>query len=95
MYYKTLTYAKRCCTVNGMLTKADIDWLKAEFLPGLADAVEKRLGSKLDAVNTKLDTFIGEISSRREEQTLHEGKHEDLEERVTRIERTLKIPSAS
>ena len=56
-----------------MLTKADIDWLKSEFLRDLIEIVKKELGSKIDAMNTKLDTFIGEIKARREEQTLHQG----------------------
>ena len=38
-----------------MLTKPDIDWLKSEFLPELADAVEEKLRSKLDTLSKKLD----------------------------------------
>lgn len=31
-----------------MLTKTDIDWLKSELVPALADEVQKRLEKKLD-----------------------------------------------
>jgi uncharacterized membrane protein YheB (UPF0754 family) len=37
-----------------MLTKADIDWLKSELVPALADAVQKKLEKKLDNISTKL-----------------------------------------
>lgn len=75
-----------------MLTKADVDWLKSEFIPALADAVQKGLAKKLDNISTKLDKFVGDIQAKREEQTIHEGKHENLEERVITIEKHLHIP---
>jgi len=75
-----------------MLTKTDIDWLKSEFVPSLAEAVQKGLEKKLNDISTKLDKFVGDIQAKREEQTLHQGKHEDLEERVTTIEKHLHIP---
>ena len=77
-----------------MLTKVDIDWLKSEFVPALADAVQKRLERKLNDINTKLDKFVGDIQAKREEQALHEGNHENLEGRVTTIEKHLHIPIA-
>lgn len=75
-----------------MLTKSDIDWLKSDLVPALADAVQKKLERKLDNINTKLDKFVGDIQSKREEQTLHDGKHDDIEERVTTIEKHLHLP---
>ncbi len=75
-----------------MLTKADIDWLKSEFVPAVSNAVQKGLAKKLDSISTKLDKFTGDIQAKREEQTLHQGKHEDLEERVTTIEKHLHLP---
>ena len=77
-----------------MLTKADIDWLKSELVPALAAAVQKGLKKKLDDISTKLDKFVGDIQAKREEQVLHEGKHENLEERVTTIEKHLHLPVA-
>jgi hypothetical protein len=77
-----------------MLTKTDIDWLKSELVPTLADAVQKRLEKKLNDISTKLDKFVGDIQAKREEQILHQGKHEDIEERVTTIEKQLHIPIA-
>lgn len=75
-----------------MLTKVDIDWLKSELVPALADAVQKKLEKKLNDISTKLDKFVGDIQSKREEQTLHQGKHEDIEERVAIIEKHLHFP---
>ena len=77
-----------------MLTKADIDWLKSEFIPALAGAVQKGLEKKLDDISTKLDKFVGDIQAKRQEQALHLGKHEDLEERVNKIEKHFHIPLA-
>jgi hypothetical protein len=54
-----------------MLTKADIDWLKSELVPALAEAVQKKLEKKLDEISTKLDKFTGDIKAKREEQTIH------------------------
>jgi len=78
-----------------MLTKADIDWLKSELVPALADAVQKKIEKKLDDISMKLDKFVGDIQAKREEQTLHDGKHEDIEERMSTIEKHLHIPAVS
>ena len=77
-----------------MLTKADIDGLKSELVPALADAVQKKIEKKLDEISTKIDKFVSDIQAMREEQVLHEGKHEDIEERVTKIEKHLRFPIA-
>ncbi|MEK7592995.1 MAG: hypothetical protein AAB508_06475 [Patescibacteria group bacterium] len=78
-----------------MLTKSDIDWLKGEYLRSLADTVKKDLSDKIDIMNSKLDTFIGEIKARREEQSLHENQHEELDSRVSRTEKTLNLQPLS
>ncbi len=78
-----------------MLTKADIDWLKSEFLRDLIEIVKKELGSKIDAMNTKLDTFIDEIKARREEQTLHQGQHQRIEDRLSRVEKKIGFSSVA
>ena len=75
-----------------MLTKADIDWLKSEFLPDLAEAVERRLKNKLDDIGTKLDKFVGDIKSKREEQILHQAQHGRVDGRLTRVEEKLSLP---
>ncbi|MBI3577272.1 hypothetical protein HY086_04505 [Candidatus Gottesmanbacteria bacterium] len=41
------------------LTKPDIDWLKNEFLPDLAKAVEQRLKDKLDKIYTLVEKRAG------------------------------------
>ncbi len=74
-----------------MLTKEDIDWLKSEFIPSVADAVQKRIEQKLDDVSTKLDKFVGEIQKSREEQELHTNTHDRLDTRVTRLEKHAKL----
>ena len=48
---------------------------------------------KYDKVMKKLDYFIGEIKTRRQEQTLHEGQHEEINERVQNVEKSLNISS--
>ena len=70
-----------------MLTKADIDWLKSELVPALADAVQKGLEKKLNDTSTKLDKFVGDIQTKREEQTLHDGSHQRIDKRLTRLEK--------
>lgn len=81
-----------------MLTKPDIDWLKDEFLPALADAVEKRLHTKLDDIGKKLDGFVGDIQDKRETQELHSQKHSDINETLDdmkkRLENLEKRPQA-
>lgn len=76
-----------------MLTKSDIDWLKDEYLRSLADEIEKRLGTKLNTVSTKLDTFVSEIQKRRDEDTMHSGDHSRINDRLEVIEKHLKIVS--
>lgn len=76
-----------------MLTKSDIDWLKDEYLRSLADEIESRIGKKLDAVGTKLDTFVGEIQKRRDEDTVHSGDHSRISDRLDAVEKHLKIAS--
>lgn len=75
-----------------MLTKVDIDWLKSEFLPNLAEAVEHRLKKKLDDISTKLDGFVGDIKAKREEQALHQEQHDRVERRLGRVEEKLSLP---
>ncbi len=69
-----------------MLTKSDIDWLKGEYLRSLADEIESRIGKKLNMVSTKLDTFVGEIQKRRDEDTIHSGDHSRINDRLKTIE---------
>lgn len=84
------------CTVDIMkkfkptLTLADINWL--------LDAFERKFVTKnefkkyTEKVLEKLDHFVGDIKTKREEQTLHEGKHEDIEERLSKIDQHLHFP---
>lgn len=77
-----------------MLTKSDIDWLKSEFMPDLVTGVKKALSEKLDAIDTKLDTFVGEIQKRRDEQDIHAGDHRRITDRFEKIDRHLHISTA-
>lgn len=73
------------------LTLADINWL--------LDAFERKFVTKdefkkyTNKVLEKLDIFVGDIKTKREEQTLHQGKHEEIEERVSAIEKHLHLPA--
>ena len=58
------------------------------------DQVPKRL-DLLDRILTSVDKLVGEIQAKREEQTLHEGKHEEIEERVSTIEKHLHLPTTA
>lgn len=40
-----------------MLTKTDIDWLKSEFVPTLADAVQKGSEKKLEDLEERVATI--------------------------------------
>lgn len=77
-----------------MLTKSDIDWLKSEFMPDLVTEVKKALSEKLDAIDTKLDKFVGEIQKRRDEQDVHAGDHRRITDRFDRIDTHLHISTA-
>lgn len=74
------------------LTKSDIDWLidsmKLVF-PTKEETVEK-----WSDVSTKLDTFIGEIKARREEQAAHAMDHGRITDRFDRVDRHLGITTA-
>jgi maltodextrin utilization protein YvdJ len=76
-----------------MLTNQDLDWLESTFLPKLADTVKDKLKDKLDEISTKLDKFVGDVKTKREEQTLHNGDHQRIDKRVTRIESHLHLQS--
>jgi len=74
-----------------MLTKGDIDRLEDSFLPKLAKKVKNEIKEPLEAINTKLDTFVGEIQKSREEQELHTHTHDRLDTRVNRLEKHTKL----
>ncbi|MCX6792153.1 MAG: hypothetical protein NT149_03900 [Candidatus Gottesmanbacteria bacterium] len=56
------------------------------------DQVPKKL-DLLDKILVSVDKLVEEIKGYREEQTFHQGKHEDLEERVGKIEKHLHFPA--
>lgn len=43
-----------------------------------------------DEVMTKLDKFIGEVKARREEQTLHQGQHDEIGETLESFDKRMK-----
>jgi len=68
-----------------MLTKVDIDWLIEEMkrvFPTKEETIEK-----MNDINTKLDTFVGEIKNTRELQELHANEHVHITKRFERIEK--------
>ncbi len=72
-----------------LLTKADIDWLI--YSMKLVFPTKEESTKKFDKVMKKLDTFVGEIKARREEQTIHQGQHENIAERIEQVEKKLNI----
>lgn len=73
-----------------LLTKPDIDWLIGSMK--LVFPTKEESTEKYDNVMKKLDTFIGEVKARREEQTLHAGDHDRIDRRVSRVEKKLNLP---
>lgn len=65
-----------------------------ELIRKITDNVKETLGEKIDKMHTKLDTFIGEIKARREEQTLHTQEHRDIIDRFEHIDKHLGITTA-
>jgi hypothetical protein len=57
--------------VKNELENAKISWL---------DEFSKIVAGFKDEVMTKLDKFVGEIKSSREEQTLDQNQHEEIDE---------------
>jgi gas vesicle protein len=57
--------------VKNELEKAKFTWL---------DEFTKIVAGFKDEVMTKLDKFVGEIQSQREEQTLHQNQHDTLKD---------------
>lgn len=72
------------------LTLADINWLLDSFKRIFVTKDEFK--KYTDKVLEKLDLFVGDIKTKREEQTLHENKHDEIEERVSKIEKHLHFP---
>lgn len=73
------------------LTLADINWLLDSFERKFV--TKKEFKKYTNQVLEKLDTFIGDIKAKREEQTLHQESHQNLEERVSTIEKHLQLPA--
>lgn len=72
------------------LTKPDIDWLLDSMK--LVFPTKEEFDKKVDKVNGKLDTFIGEIKAYCEEQTLHQAQHDRVDRRLARVEEKLSLP---
>lgn len=77
-------------TRKPLLTKPDIDWLINSMK--LIFATRDEVSKKFDDVSKKLDTFIGEIKTRREEQTLHANQHRTINDRLETIMQRIGIP---
>lgn len=75
------------------IIRDELEAQKPEWVRVIVETVTKILGDKIDKMYTKLDTFIGEIKARREEQTLHQGQHHQIEERLSRVEKKIRFSS--
>ena len=76
---------------KSILTLADINWLidsMKRVFPTRDETVKK-----LDDINTKLDTFVGEVKGYREEQELNSAKLADCDDRIEKVEKHLHLPA--
>lgn len=67
--------------VHGELQKAKLAWLK-EFTEVVAKFK--------DEVMTKLDQLVGDIQDKREEQILHQGQHDEMQETLDSYDKRIK-----
>lgn len=88
-----------------MITDADVKKLKAVFatkddLAELEKAVDQVIEEKMNFLPTKKDFFdrmdklSHEIQDMRDESALHLGSHDELDERLSRVEKKLGIATA-
>lgn len=73
------------------LTLSDINWLKSELIPAMADAVQNRLDKKLDKIYTLVDGFAGEVKTYREQQELNSHKLSNHDDRIEKLEKHTKL----
>lgn len=71
----------------------ELDTVKPDWIREITDSVSKALGDKIDNMYVKLDSFIGEIKARREEDTLHTKQHSDIDDRLETVEKKLGLPT--
>lgn len=57
-----------------------------EEVKGELEPVRSEFVEKFDQVLTRMDKVYGEVLSMREEQSMHNAKHEDINERLDNIE---------
>lgn len=73
------------------IVRQELKAQKPEWIREISESVAQALGEKIDKMYTELDKFIGEIQARRQEQTLHQGQHDRLDERIKKVEKKLNI----
>jgi hypothetical protein len=73
-----------------MITDKDVTKLKVTFVT--KDEFNKSTADnhkKLDEIIEKLDGLAGGIQDKRDEQTLHQGQHDEISERLDRVDEKL------
>lgn len=70
---------------------AELEAQKPEWVREITESITHALGDKIDKMYVKLDTFIGEIKARREEQTLHSDQHKTVNDRLDVVEKHVGI----
>ncbi|MDP1722093.1 MAG: hypothetical protein Q8L37_02695 [Candidatus Gottesmanbacteria bacterium] len=65
-----------------------------ELIRKISDKVTETLGAKIDKMYIKLDSFVGDIKARREEQAAHAIDHGRITDRFDHIDRHLGITTA-
>ena len=84
--------------IKPTLTYSDIEWLKSELVPAMADRVKSDLSQRLDWIITMLDKQAGKLQSIETELTLIRGaletnstNLESLTKRVENLEKNVHI----
>ena len=77
-----------------MFTQSDKKYIE-EFIKNTVEPLEKqiKLLPTKDHFDERMDKLSGEIQDKREEQTLHQGQHDEIDERLDRLEKHVNLPT--
>jgi len=73
--------------------------LTQQDLKKIEELVDKKLDQKIKFLPTKdhfdkrIDELMGEVQTMREEQTLHQGQHDEITEHLDRLDKHVGLPS--
>lgn len=92
-HFATKDDLKRFATKDDLPSaiRKELNAQKPELVREITESVTSSLSAKIDLMYEKLDSFIGEIKARREEDTLHTKTREEINDRLNTIEHKLDI----